>query len=109
MAEEFAGRHIGPSDVEITTMLEAVGVGSIDELVDRAVPDTIREHAPLALPAGLTEAETLARLRELAGRNQVLTSLIGQGYSNSFTPPVIQRNLLENPAWYTAYTPYQPE
>jgi glycine dehydrogenase len=109
MAEEFAGRHVGPSDREIATMLAAVGVRSLDELVDRAVPDTIHDHAPLALPVGLTEAETLDRLRELAGRNQVLTSLIGQGYANTFTPPVIQRNLLENPAWYTAYTPYQPE
>jgi glycine dehydrogenase len=109
MAEEFAGRHIGPSATETDRMLAAVGVGSLDELVDRAVPETIHDHAPLALPTGLTEAETLVRLRELADRNQVLTSLIGQGYSNSFTPPVIQRNLLENPAWYTAYTPYQPE
>ncbi len=109
MAEEFAGRHIGPSDGEVATMLATVGVVSLDELVDRAVPEAIHDHAPLALPPGLTEAETLARLRELADRNEVLTSLIGQGYSNSFTPPVIQRNLLENPAWYTAYTPYQPE
>jgi glycine dehydrogenase len=109
MAEEFADRHIGPSDGEVATMLAALGMASLDALVDRAVPEGIHEHAPLALPSGLTEAETLARLRELADRNQVLTSLIGQGYSNTFTPPVIQRNVLENPAWYTAYTPYQPE
>ena len=90
-------------------MLATIGVGSVGELVDRAVPEPIRDRAPLDLPAGLTEAETLARLRELADHNQVLTSLIGQGYSGTITPPVIQRNVLEDPAWYTAYTPYQPE
>ena len=90
-------------------MLAALGVGSLAELVDRAVPDAIRDHAPLDLPVPLGEAEALARLRELADRNQVFTSLIGQGYSGTITPPVIQRNVLENPAWYTAYTPYQPE
>ncbi|HEY7107477.1 MAG TPA: glycine dehydrogenase (aminomethyl-transferring), partial [Acidimicrobiia bacterium] len=90
-------------------MLERLGVASLDELVDRAVPDAIRHRDPLALPAPLSEAEALSRLRELAERNEVLVSLIGRGYSNTFTPPVIQRNVLENPAWYTAYTPYQPE
>ena len=90
-------------------MLDALGVGSLEELIDRAVPDTIRDHSRLDLPAPLSEAEALTWLRGLADRNQVLTSLIGQGYSNTFTPPVIQRNVLENPAWYTAYTPYQPE
>ena len=90
-------------------MLATVGVASVAELVDRAVPESIRDRVPLDLPAGLTEAETLAGLRGLADRNQVLTSLIGQGYSGTITPPVIQRNVLEDPAWYTAYTPYQPE
>ena len=90
-------------------MLAALDVASVAELVDRAVPEAIRERAPLDLPVGRTEADVLARMRELADRNQVLTSLIGQGYSGTITPPVIQRNLLENPAWYTAYTPYQPE
>ncbi len=90
-------------------MLAALDVSSVAELVDRAVPEAIRERAPLDLPVGRTEADVLARMRELADRNQVLTSLIGQGYSGTITPPVIQRNLLENPAWYTAYTPYQPE
>ena len=109
MSREFADRHLGPSPTEIETMLATLGVGSVAELVDRAVPESIRDRTPLDLPAGLTEAETLARLRELADRNEVLVSLIGQGYSGTFTPPVIQRNVLENPAWYTAYTPYQPE
>jgi glycine dehydrogenase len=109
MTEGFASRHIGPDEAEITIMLDALGVGSLEELVDRAVPDTIRDRGRLALPPPLSEAEALAWLRRLADRNQVFTSLIGQGYSNTFTPPVIQRNVLENPAWYTAYTPYQPE
>src|SRR5215218_603068 len=90
-------------------MLAALDVASVAELVDRAVPESIRDRAPLDLPAGRTEADVLAHLRELAGRNDVLVSLVGQGYSGTITPPVIQRNLLENPAWYTAYTPYQPE
>ncbi len=90
-------------------MLDALGVASLDDLVDRAVPDAIRDREPLDLPAPLSEERALQRLRELADRNEVLVSLIGRGYSNTFTPPVIQRNVLENPAWYTAYTPYQPE
>ena len=90
-------------------MLATVGVESLDELVDRAVPEAIRDRTPLDLPTGLTEAEALARLRALADRNEVFTSLIGMGYSGTITPPVILRNVLENPAWYTAYTPYQPE
>jgi len=110
MAEgTFAARHIGPSDAEITTMLGALGLTSLDELVDRAVPETIRDRMPLDLPPALTEAQALAWLRGLADANHPLVSLVGQGYSNTFTPPVIQRNVLENPAWYTAYTPYQPE
>ena len=109
MAEDFAARHIGPSPDEIDAMLAVVGVDSLEQLVNRAVPEAIHDHEPLRLPPGLSEPETLARLEEIAGRNQVVTSLIGMGYSNTFTPPVIQRNVLENPAWYTAYTPYQPE
>jgi glycine dehydrogenase len=109
MAEEFAARHIGPSPAETQHMLDALGVASLDELIDRAVPEAIRDHTPLGLPPGLGEAATLDRLHEVAGRNEVLTSLIGRGYSNTITPPVILRNVLENPAWYTAYTPYQPE
>src|SRR4051794_24612760 len=90
-------------------MLAALDVASVAELVDRAIPESIRDRTPLDLPVGRTEAGVLARMRELADRNEVLVSLIGQGYSGTITPPVIQRNLLENPAWYTAYTPYQPE
>src|SRR5262245_38630181 len=110
MAEgEFAARHIGPSEPEIATMLDQLGVATLDELVDRAVPESIRDRSPLDVPPALTEPQTLAWLRSLAVRNRPLVSLIGQGYSDTFTPPVIQRNVLENPAWYTAYTPYQPE
>jgi glycine dehydrogenase len=107
--ERFAARHIGPSDAEIATMLDALGIATLDELVDRAVPVAIRDAAPLELPPARSEAETLERFRELADRNVVAISLIGQGYANTLTPPVIQRNVLEDPAWYTAYTPYQPE
>jgi glycine dehydrogenase len=109
MSREFADRHIGPSPSEVETMLAALEIDSVEQLVDRAVPEAIRIRTPLALPPGLTEPETLARLRELADRNRVLTSLIGQGYAATITPPVIQRNVLEDPGWYTAYTPYQPE
>jgi glycine dehydrogenase len=109
VSRAFADRHLGPAPVEVEQMLAALDVSSVAELVDRAVPESIRDRAPLDLPAGRTEADVLARMRELAQRNQVLVSLIGQGYSGTITPPVIQRNLLENPAWYTAYTPYQPE
>jgi len=105
----FADRHIGPGDSEQAAMLAELGYASLDALVDAAVPAAIREHAPLALGAGLSEPEALARLREMGSRNEVFTSLIGLGYSDTITPNVILRNVLENPAWYTAYTPYQPE
>ena len=105
----FAGRHVGPGDVDLGDMLDTVGAGSLDELVDQTVPASIRLAGPLALPAPLTEAEAIARLRQVASRNTVMTSLIGLGYHDTITPPVIQRNILESPAWYTAYTPYQPE
>jgi glycine cleavage system P protein (glycine dehydrogenase) len=106
---EFSRRHIGPAHTEQAAILQTLGVGSIDALLDAAVPESIRRRAPLDLPAGRTEREVLGELRELAGKNRVLTSLIGMGYHGTITPPVILRNLLENPAWYTAYTPYQPE
>jgi glycine dehydrogenase len=105
----FEQRHIGPDAGAQEKMLAQVGFGSLDELTAAAVPDAIRSTEALRLPGGRTEAEVLAELRELAGRNQVLTSMIGLGYHGTFTPPVILRNVLENPAWYTAYTPYQPE
>jgi glycine dehydrogenase len=107
-ADLFADRHIGPRPDEVTAMLDELGLASLDELVDRVVPGSIRDDE-LDLPPALSEIEALDRLRELAGRNTVATSLIGMGYSGTITPPVILRNVLENPAWYTAYTPYQPE
>ena len=105
----FVDRHVGPSPDELATMLATVGFDSLDALVDATVPEAIRDRTPLELPAPLSEEETLAHLGALAARNETLVSLIGQGYSGTVTPPVILRNLLENPAWYTAYTPYQPE
>lgn len=105
----FASRHIGPSTVEAAEMLKALGKGGLDELIDEIVPAAIRQRQALNLPAALTEEQALARLRGIMGRNQVLRSFIGMGYHDTFTPPVILRNVLENPGWYTAYTPYQPE
>ncbi|PJE97836.1 glycine dehydrogenase (aminomethyl-transferring) [Streptomyces carminius] len=105
----FEERHIGPDAGERAKMLAQVGYGSLDELTAAAVPGVIRSTEALDLPAARGEAEVLAELRSLAARNQVLHSMIGLGYHGTFTPPVIMRNVLENPAWYTAYTPYQPE
>ncbi len=107
--DAFQVRHIGPSDEEKAAMLEALGMASLDDLIDLAVPGSIRLQDPLALPGPVTEPDALARLRAVMGRNEVFTSLIGCGYHGTVTPPVIARNILENPAWYTAYTPYQPE
>ncbi len=106
---DFANRrHIGPSPAEMDEMLAAVGVRSLEDLISETVPKSIRQKAPLGW-APLSEQDLLQRMRAVAGRNKVMTSLIGQGYYGTFTPPAIQRNILENPAWYTAYTPYQPE
>ncbi|WP_134724840.1 aminomethyl-transferring glycine dehydrogenase [Paracoccus luteus] len=107
--DDFANRrHIGPSPAEMAEMLAVLGVGSLDELIDQTVPASIRQDSALDWPA-LSERELLALMREVGGQNRVMTSLIGQGYHGTVTPPAIQRNILENPAWYTAYTPYQPE
>lgn len=107
--DDFANRrHIGPSPAEMAEMLRAVGADSLDQLIEQTVPQSIRQQARLDWPA-LSERELLALMREVAGQNRVMTSLIGQGYYGTVTPPAIQRNILENPAWYTAYTPYQPE
>jgi glycine dehydrogenase len=107
---DFANRrHIGPSPAEMRAMLAVVGAASLDALIDETVPAEIRQQAPLDWGAALSEQAALHRLRLTAARNRPLTSLIGQGYYGTVTPPVIQRNILENPAWYTAYTPYQPE
>lgn len=106
---DFANRrHIGPSPAEIDDMLETVGVPSLDVLIDQTVPDSIRQKKALDWGA-LTEREMLSKMRDIGQMNQVYMSLIGQGYHGTVTPPAIQRNILENPAWYTAYTPYQPE
>src|SRR6478736_6809035 len=105
----FEQRHIGPDAGAQAKMLAQVGYGSLDELTAAAVPDVIKSAEALNLPEARTEAEVLAELRALADRNQVLAPMIGLGYYGTFTPPVILRNVMENPAWYTAYTPYQPE
>ncbi|MCX2970126.1 MULTISPECIES: aminomethyl-transferring glycine dehydrogenase [Streptomyces] len=105
----FERRHIGPDAEQQAKMLAHVGYGSLDELTAAAVPDVIKSADALDLPGARTEAEVLDELRGLADRNQVLDSMIGLGYHGTFTPPVILRNVMENPAWYTAYTPYQPE
>jgi glycine dehydrogenase len=101
-APAFAPRHIGPSDAEKSAMLAALGVKDLDALIDQVVPDSIRQRGNLSLPAPLTEEQALRRLRQLMDRNKVLRSFIGLGYHDTFTPPVIQRNILENPGWYTA-------
>ncbi len=107
---DFANlRHIGPSPGEIRDMLDTIGVGSIDELIGETVPEALLQDEPLEFGPPMTERQALYHLRAVASRNRCLTSLIGQGFYGTVTPPVIQRNILENPAWYTAYTPYQPE
>jgi glycine dehydrogenase len=105
----FVGRHIGPNDEEIQAMLADIGFHDLDDFIDSTVPGDIRLTTPLNLPAGKSEGEALAELREIAGQNKVVRSYLGAGYSDSVVPPVIQRNVLENPGWYTAYTPYQAE
>src|SRR5712672_3269674 len=108
-ATDFVRRHIGPSPRDVAAMLESVGAKSLGELMEQTLPSSIRQKTPLDLGRALSETEALAHMGELAAQNQVFTSLIGQGYSGTILPAVIQRNILENPAWYTAYTPYQPE
>ncbi|MFI2566632.1 aminomethyl-transferring glycine dehydrogenase [Paenarthrobacter sp. NPDC018779] len=106
----FADRHIGARrQADIDTMLKAIGYDSVDGLVDVAVPDSIRQSSPLTLQKALSETQVLAELRKLAAKNKTAVQMIGQGYYDTVTPPVIRRNILESPAWYTAYTPYQPE
>ncbi|MFV9672982.1 MAG: aminomethyl-transferring glycine dehydrogenase [Acidimicrobiia bacterium] len=106
---DFLFRHIGPSTTDVAEMLEAVGAASMDDLIDRAVPPQIRTKHEHDLPGPMAEHEAVARLRMLADRNERYTSLIGMGYTGTILPAVIQRNVLENAGWYTAYTPYQPE
>ncbi len=107
--DDFIARHIGPSDADTQAMLQAVGADSLDALMQSTVPASILLDTPLALDSSRTEAEALAYLKQLAGQNRVAKSYIGMGYYDTFVPPVILRNVLENPGWYTAYTPYQPE
>eukprot|EP00904_Undaria_pinnatifida_P006432 jgi/Undpi1/2919/HiC_scaffold_14.g06296.m1 len=107
--DTFARRHIGPSEADIDVMMKAVGVKSLDDLVDRTVPHSIRLDKPLDLDPALSESEALAKIRTIADKNKVMKNFIGMGYSETTVPPVILRNMLENPGWYTAYTPYQAE
>ncbi len=109
MRSAFSGRHIGPRQNDIDTMLAELGHASLDTFIDAVVPEAIRLRRPLNLPAGQDEHTVLATMRRIADKNQVFRSYIGAGYSNTLVPPVIQRNILENPGWYTAYTPYQAE
>ncbi|WP_298829979.1 aminomethyl-transferring glycine dehydrogenase [uncultured Piscinibacter sp.] len=108
-ATEFVARHVGITDAAARHMLSAIGAASRRALIDAVVPAAIRRAAAMALPAPLTEAQALAELKQIASRNRLLKSFIGQGYHGTHTPGVILRNILENPAWYTAYTPYQAE
>jgi len=105
----FARRHIGPSEAEVTDMLSELGYESLAALIDAAVPKNIRLDRELKLPEPKSETEALAELRAISRKNKVARSFIGAGYYDCITPPVIQRNILENPGWYTAYTPYQAE
>ena len=107
--ERFVSRHLGPRPADIEKMLKTVGYKSMDDFIDAVIPEDIRLRRPLALAPGRSEREVLQELRRIAAQNQVFRSYIGMGYSGTFTPQVIQRNILENPGWYTAYTPYQAE
>ncbi|MGB0831897.1 MAG: glycine dehydrogenase (aminomethyl-transferring), partial [Paracoccaceae bacterium] len=106
---DFANRrHIGPSPQEMQKMLGLLGCDTLEALIDDTLPKSIRQSQPLDFGKAKSERELLHHMRLTASKNKVLSSLIGQGYYGTVTPPVIQRNILENPAWYTAYTPYQP-
>ncbi|MGD0388157.1 MAG: aminomethyl-transferring glycine dehydrogenase [Tepidisphaeraceae bacterium] len=107
--DEFAHRHIGPGEADLREMLDTLGVSTLEELIDQTVPESIRYHKSLGIGEPRGEFELLEELRGIAGKNSVLRSCIGMGYSDTITPPVIQRNILENPGWYTQYTPYQAE
>ena len=106
---EFVRRHIGPNDEQVRRMLAVLGVDTLTDLVESTLPPAIHTDAPLDLPGARNENETLARLRDIARLNVVKHSMIGMGYHDTITPAVILRNILENPGWYTAYTPYQAE
>src|SRR3954462_5267532 len=108
-AESFVPRHVGPDERDVAEMLKTVGFPSLDALIDATIPAKIRYRGGLDLAKGMTEPEVLTYFRAIASQNQVFRSFIGMGYSDCVTPPVIQRNIIENPGWYTAYTPYQAE
>ena len=107
--DSFVPRHVGPNEAEVREMLAAIGYETLDDLIDATIPEAIRFRRPLAIHAGRSEHEALAALRTIARKNRVFRSFLGYGYHDTVTPPVIQRNVLENPGWYTAYTPYQAE
>src|ERR1700722_20881837 len=107
--ESFSTRHIGPDPTERDAMMKATGAASLDALIEEAIPQRIRLSRPLGVPPGQSEHEFLRDLRSLAARNQLFKSYLGLGYSDCITPSVILRNVLENPGWYTPYTPYQAE
>jgi glycine dehydrogenase len=106
---EFAGRHIGPNENDTRQMLDFIGLNSIEELISKTIPDAIRIKTDLSIPSGISEFEYLSDLKQIAAKNKVFKSYIGQGYYDTITPSVILRNVFENPGWYTAYTPYQAE
>ena len=107
--EKFVSRHIGPRNSDIKTMLETVGASSLDALIKETIPSDIRLTQPLDLPEALTENEYLSKIKGIAAKNKLFRTFIGQGYYDTITPSVIVRNVLENPGWYTPYTPYQAE
>ncbi|MEY3368789.1 MAG: hypothetical protein RI973_1944, partial [Bacteroidota bacterium] len=107
--DQFAKRHIGPGEEETQSMLKAMGMASLDELIDKTVPASIRRHGGLNLPEAQSEFEYLRELKEVAAMNKVFKSYIGLGYYGTITPSVISRNIFQNPGWYTQYTPYQAE
>jgi len=109
MSNEFLDRHIGPSQADVDTMLSSIGCASVEEVVAKTVPKSILFGNRMEVDEGLSERDTLALATKLAGQNQLFTNFIGQGYYGTLMPAVIQRNILENPGWYTAYTPYQAE
>jgi glycine dehydrogenase len=111
MSRSFEDRHIGPTSIDEATMLQALGYSDLDSFIKDVVPANIAIKGVIegALDSGKSEVEVIAELRSIASENKVFTSLIGTGYYGTIVPPVIKRNVLENPAWYTAYTPYQPE
>ena len=107
--EKFQSRHLGPGSEELGAMLRIIGVDSLDTLIDETIPASIRMNTPLKLPPVIGEYRFLQEMRKIAGKNTVVKSMLGQGYYDCVTPTVIQRNIFENPGWYTQYTPYQPE